>query len=243
MKDTEKYLLIDTETANGLNNPLTYDVGLKVVSRKGDEYDGLSLVVYDIYAKQREMMKSAYYADKIPKYEVKLKTGERKMVTFYTVRKMILDLMKKYNITKVYAYNMPFDRRALNNTERFTTDNKYKYFFPYGTEFHCIWHMACQVLMARPSYIKFAEKNNLLTEKGNISTSAENCYKYLTKNVDFKEEHQGIDDVGIEKEILMACFSQHKKMSQEPYSACWRLVKNKREEMGAQPPFFRPGRS
>lgn len=231
MRKNQVFPLVDVETAGGLDNPLTYDFGLKMVDRKGNEYERLSLVIYDIYAEQREMMKTAYYADKLPKYEVKLKTGERKMVTFYTARKMVHDLMKKYNTNVVYAYNMNFDKRALNNTQRFTTDNLYKYFFPYGTEFRCIWSMACQLLMARPSYIKYALEHDFVSPKGNILTSAECCYRYLTNDPSFEEEHQGIDDADIETEILIACFKQHKKYDPKPYTACWRLVQNAREKM------------
>lgn len=226
----EKIMIIDTETAGGLDNPLTYDIGFIVADRSGAEYETVSLVIHNIYAEQRELMKTAYYAHKLPKYEIKLANGERKMVTFFTARKMVVDLCEKYNIKQVYAYNMGFDRRALNNTQKFTTDNKYKYFFPFGIEFCCIWHMACQVLMARPSYINFALENNLLTPKGNIATNAESCYKYLTNDLSFEEEHQGIDDVKIEKEILLACFKQHKKMDKKPYTPCWRLVQKKRSE-------------
>ena len=233
MRRNERFIVIDTETANSVEHPLTYDVGFFVMDRKGNVYEEKSLVVYDIYAKEREMMKTAYYAEKLPKYEEKLKSGERKMVSFFTVKKMIKELMEKHNTNTVYAYNMNFDKRALNNTQRFTTEEKYRWFFPYGTEFRCIWNMACQVLLARPSYVKFALKNGYVSEKNNILTNAECCYRYITKNTEFKEEHQGLDDVKIEAQILLACFAQHKKMDTKPYQACWRLVQNKRAEMGA----------
>lgn len=233
MRKNERFVVIDTETANSVEHPLAYDVGFCIMDRKGNIYEEYSLVVYNIYVKEKDMMKSAYYAEKLPKYEIKLKSGERKMVTLYTIRKLILDLMEKHKTNVVYAYNMNFDRRALNNTQQWTTDNRYKYFFPYGTEFRCIWNMACQLLMARPSYIKYALKNGFLSEKGNIKTSAECCYRYLKNNPDFEEEHQGIDDVKIEAEILLKCFAQHKKVDTKPYQACWRLVQKKRAKMGA----------
>ena len=233
MRKNERFVVIDTETANSVEYPLAYDVGFCIMDRKGNIYEEYSLVVYNIYVKEKDMMKSAYYAEKLPKYEIKLKSGERKMVTLYTVRKLILDLMEKHKTNVVYAYNMNFDRRALNNTQRWTTDDRYKYFFPYGTEFRCIWNMACQLLLARPSYIKFALKNGFVSEKGNIKTSAECCYRYLKNNPDFEEEHQGIDDVKIEAEILLKCFAQHKKVDTKPYQACWRLVQKKRAKMGA----------
>lgn len=236
----ENFIVIDTETAGGLEYPLAYDIGFIIINREGKEFERFSFVVYDIYAGQRELMKTAFYAEKLPLYEIGLKNGEYKMVTFFTAKKMVENLMKKYNVKKVFAYNMGFDRRALNNTQKFVTNDLYKYFFPFGTEFNCIWHMACQVLMARPSYIKWALENGFVSSKGNILTNAEVCYKYITKDLDFTEKHQGLADVDIEKQILMKCFSQHKKMDTKPYSVCWRLVQKKKAEIEASA--FLPGR-
>ena len=36
--------------------------------------------------------------------------------------------------------------------------------------------------------------------------------KPISKNNDFTESHTGLEDVLIEKEILVYCFKQHKKM-------------------------------
>lgn len=231
MRMNENPIVLDTETANSVNYPLPYDLGYKIINRKGEVLVARSFVIYEIFVGQKEMMKSAYYAEKIPQYEEDLKCGDRKLVRLYTARKQILEDMEKYNAHTVYAYNMNFDKRALNNDQSFVTENRYKFFFPYGTEFRCIWHMACQALLARPSYIKTALAQGWVSEKGNILTNAECAYRYITKNYDFKEAHKGLDDVNIEAEILLKCFAQHKKMEVKPYQACWRLVQKKRVEM------------
>jgi len=229
----EHLIVLDTETANSIEFPLPYDLGYKIIDRNGNVVARRSFCIYEIYVGEKEMMKSAYYADKIPQYEEELAKGERQLVKLFTARKIILEDMKNFNVKKVFAYNMGFDRRALNNDQAYVTKNKYRYFFPYETEFCCIWHMACQLLLARPSYIKFALKNGYVSDKGNILTNAECCYRYITKNTEFVEAHKGIDDVNIESEILLYCFKQHKKVDTKPYTACWRLVQKKRAEMGA----------
>lgn len=231
MKKNEWFVVLDTETANSVEFPLPYDLGYKIMNRKGEVAVVRSLCIYEIYVGQKEMMKTAYYADKIPQYEEELKCGDRHLVKLYTARQLILKDMEQYKTNLVYAYNMNFDRRALNNDQKFITENRYRYFFPKETEFRCIWNMACQLLLARPSYIKFAINNGYVSEKGNILTNAECCYRYITKNVDFTEAHKGIDDVNIEAEILLACYRQHKKVDTQPYSACWRLVQKKRAEL------------
>lgn len=232
MRKNEYFIVLDTETANSIKFPLPYDLGYKVMNKKGETVVSRSLCIYEIYVGQKEMMKTAYYSNKLPQYEDELKNGQRKLVKLYTARKMILEDMETYKTNRVYAYNMNFDKRALNNDQKFITDYRYHYFFPKDTDFRCIWNMACQVLLARPSYIKFALANNYVSEKGNILTNAECCYRYITKNTEFQEAHKGIDDVNIEAEILLECFRQHKKMDTKPYTACWQIVKRKRTEMG-----------
>lgn len=229
MRTKEYLLVLDTETANTINFPLPYDLGYKIIDRQGNVQVSRSFCIYEIYCQEREMMKTAYYADKIPQYEIELKQGVRKLVRFYTAKKIITQDIEKYKIKKIFAYNVNFDKRALNNDQKYITKNKYKYFFPKDIEFCCIWHMACQVLLARPSYIKFAIKNNYLSQAGNILTNAECCYRYITKNTEFVEEHKGIDDVTIEIEILLACYKQHKKMNTNAYSGCWLMVQKKRQ--------------
>ena len=233
MRKNENFIVIDTETAGSVNYPLPYDCGYKVMNRKGDVLAIRSYVVAEIYCDEPDMMKSAYYAEKLPQYAEDLRTGKRTLAKLATIRRQVLADMENFKTTVVYAYNMNFDKRALNNVQKFVT-KKYSIFFPENTEFRCIWNMACQVLLARPSYIKFALENGFVSAKGNILTNAECCYRYITKNVDFMEEHRGLEDVNIEAEILLKCFAQHKKMDTRPYSACWMMVQQKQKEiMGA----------
>ena len=156
------FIVLDTETANSVEQPLPYDVGWAVVDRQGNVFETFSYVVYEIYCEQRELMKSAYYAEKLPEYEKEIKNGTRKIAGIWTIRKQFIDCMKKYNTSTVCAYNMGFDKRALNNDIRYISKSWARWFFPYGTEFECIWHMACSCILNRPSFIKFAENFRFL---------------------------------------------------------------------------------
>ena len=91
--------------------------------------------------------------------------------------------------------------------------------------------MACQTLLNTTSYIKFAEKNNLVSDANNILTSAESCYKFIMDSVDFKESHTGLEDVEIEIDIMRECYRTHKKMDTSIYTSCWRLPQRKRKEL------------
>ena len=227
----EMYLVIDTETANSIEQPLPYDIGYAVCDRFGHIVLERSFVVAEIFLDHKEMMKSAYFAEKIPHYWEDIKNGTRKIKSIFNIRKQIKEDMKKYRIKKVGAYNMAFDKRALNNVIRYCSKSLIRWFFPFGTEFFCIWSMACQVLLNSTSYIKFALQNGLESEAGNIQTSAEACYKFLINSVDFTEEHTGLEDVRIEIDIMAKCFSTHKKMDKNINTSCWRLPQRKRKEL------------
>ena len=225
------FLVIDTETANDITQPLPYDIGYAICDRQGNIYKTKSFIVAEIFLGHKDLMQSCYFKEKISKYWEDIKQGKRIIKSLWNIRKELHKDMKEYNITEVGAYNMGFDKRALNNDTRYCTNSFARWFFPYGTEFFCIWNMACQVLLNRTSYIKFALKNNLVSDKGNILTNAECCYQYLMNDVNFKEEHTGLEDVLIEVYIMKKCFDTHKKLDRKIYSACWRMPQRKAKEL------------
>ena len=226
----EMFLVIDTETCNTVEQPLPYDIGFAICDRMGNIAEERSYVVAETFRDMKDTMKSAYFAEKIPQYWEDIKNGTREIKSIYKIRKEVKDLMSKYNVKKVGAYNMGFDKRALNNVMRYTTKSFCRWFFPFGTEFFCIWHLATQTLLQQKTFFKMAEKNGWFSEKGNLLTNAEVTYNYINKMSDFKEEHKGLEDVRIEIEIMAHCFKQHKKMNTNMNPSCWRLVQKAYKE-------------
>ena len=225
MRTTEKFIVLDVETANDTVDALTYDIGFIVADRHGNIYESHSFCVYDIYCCEKELMQSAYYAKKLPLYEEGLKNGEYKLVKFSTVKNLIWQLMKEYNITKVFAYNCNFDRNALTKTQRWLTKSKYRYFFPYETEFCDIWNFACSTICQQKGYKNFCELNGYISNRGNnYRSSAECVYQFITNQNTFEELHQGLADVYIEYEILLKCYATHKKVETDIDRLCWRKV-------------------
>jgi hypothetical protein len=208
----KKFLVVDVETAGGLDSPLVYDIGGTIIDKNGKIYEQFSFVVEEIFYGQTELMKSAYYAEKIPQYKIDLFKGRRRVATFWQVQTYIRRLIAKYGITVWLAYNARFDRNALNNTFQFLTNGREKYFFPYSLDCQCIWCMAKDTICRQKSYRRFCLDNGYLTKNGSLKTSAEVVYKYLTFDKDFKECHTGLEDVMIETEIFSRVLRQHKKM-------------------------------
>lgn len=227
------FLVLDVETANSLEQPLPYDIGWAVCDRYGNILEQRSYIVAEIYHDLSDVMKTAYYAEKIPQYEEDIRTGKRTVATMFTIRRQMLADMKNYKIKQVGAYNMAFDKKALTNLIRYVSKSFCRWWFPFGTEFFCIWNMACDALLERKSYIDFAVKNGLLSEKNNVLTSAECVYRYMKKNMDFIESHTGLEDVLIEVEIMAYCYRQHKKMQRTINPSCWMRVQKKRKEVEA----------
>ena len=226
----EMYLVIDTETCNTVEQPLPYDIGYAICDRMGNIEIERSFVVAETFLDMKDTMKSAYFAEKIPQYWEDIKNGIREIKSIYKIRKQVAEDMKTYGVKKVGAYNMGFDKRALNNVMRYTTKSFCRWFFPFGTEFFCIWNLATQTLLQQKTFFKMAEKNNWFSEKGNLLTNAEVTYNYIKKMSDFKEEHKGLEDVRIEVEIMAHCFRQHKKMNTNINTSCWRLVQKAYKE-------------
>lgn len=226
-RKTEKFMVLDIETANSIEDNLAYDIGFLVGDRKGKVYEEYSYTVYDIYAREKELMQSAYFAEKIPLYQERLKNKETKMVQLLTVKKIINKLCKKYNIKKIYAYNMGFDYRGCNKTLRYITKSKMRWFFPYGVEICCIWHIACQTICNRMNYAKFCLDNEFYSNAENMQTSAEIVYRFLHQDLDFEEEHTGLADVKIEFEILCKCLQYHEKIDHSIRRNCYQIPQRK----------------
>lgn len=196
-------------------NMFAYDIGWAIVDKHGNIYEKRSFVVADIFLNEKTLMKSAYYAEKIPQYWEDIKNGTRLLKRWSNIRKTLCEDIATYGITCIYAHNMRFDYAALNNTERWITKSKYRYFFPYSIEPYDTLKMARQVVGTMPTYKKFCEENNYLTKhtRPQVRLTAEILYRFITKDNEFTESHTGLEDVLIETEIMKYCYSRHKKMN------------------------------
>ncbi len=218
-----RYMIgLDTETCNGLNledgkvdltQSLVYDIGWAVTDKRGKIYRTRSFVVAETFLDMKDVMKSAYYAEKIPKYWEDIKAGRRNLVNFMTARRIVLEVMKEYNIQTVSAHNARFDVNALNNTIRYITKSDKRFFFPYGTEIWDTYNGAINTICKQKGYIRFCERNGYMTKHKTprVRATAEILYRYLSGDNNFIEEHQGLDDTMIEAKILTQILRQHSK--------------------------------
>ena len=217
-------IVLDTETANviqdenglDMSNVLFYDLGFQLVDSHGRTYGKkFSFVNSDIFTHEAELMQSAYYAKKIPQYRADLASGKRILANTYEIRKALVDIINKYDCKFVCAHNARFDHNSLNNTQRWTTKSRFRYFLPYGLEWWDTLKMARSVIGKMPTYQRFCAENGYTTRTGRPRFTAEICYRFITKDNTFVESHTGLEDVEIETEILRYCHRQHKAMKKK----------------------------
>ena len=77
--------------------------------------------------------------------------------------------------------------------------------------------MARDTIVKQKLYIKFCEEHGFCQKNGKPRATAEILYRYITNDIEFEEEHTGLADVLIEKEIFAKCMRQHKKMRKTPW--------------------------
>jgi hypothetical protein len=93
-----------------------------VVDKRGKVYKERSFINADVFLQEKELMKSAYYSKKIPKYWEEIKSGQRILTSFYNIKKTLLEDVKEFEVEEIYAHNMRFDYGSLNNTQRWLSN-------------------------------------------------------------------------------------------------------------------------
>ena len=224
----KKYIMVlDVETANTIiepnakNDGLVYDIGFVICDKKGKIYAKRSFAIKEIFD-WKELMSTAYYKDKLPKYYEKLKQKKMEKTTIWEARKRITKAIEYFNIQEVYAYNANFDYTTLNNTIRYLSGSGCRWFFPYGVTICDIWHIACQTLCKQKTF----QFENVRNEKNNLITNAERVFSYCEQE-DFTEDHTGLEDAIVESQILARCFKSHLKIDKSINRACWRIPQTK----------------
>ena len=212
----QKYLMFDTETTNDLECPICYDFGFFVIDDDGKVYERGSYVVADVFL-DKELMASAYFADKIPAYWDDIKSGKRLLRRWQTIKSIVRDVMAQHQITCVVAHNTRFDYLSTATTQRYLTCSKWRYFFPYGTQFLDTLKMARATFSKDEQYIAFCEEHQFLNKYNKPQLTAEVLYRYLTNNIEFVESHTGLEDVEIEMQIFLEC----KKRNPDEVGLLW----------------------
>ena len=211
------YIVFDTETTNGFDDPICYDVGWTVFNDSGTVLQTRSFVIADIFLDEPQLMQEAFFASKIPQYFAEIADGKRELRRFKTVRKILHEDCALFDVVAIMAHNMCFDYRSTATTQRWLTSSKYRYFFPYGVELWVTLKMASQTFGKDENYKKFCVESGFVVQNDKPRLTAEILYKYISDDLSFEEEHTGLADTMIEKEIFMECV----RMNPDIEKKCW----------------------
>ena len=200
----KKYIILDTETTNDIECPIVYDFGFSVIDENGKVYASYSFVNADVFCDD-ELMSTAYFADKIPQYWDDIKSGKRVLKSFRSIEHIFRRVCRDWGIDTFVAHNARFDYLALQTTKRYITTSKNRFFFPYGSKFVDTLKLSREVFGQNETYRNFCVSNNYVTKFGQNRYTAEIIYRFLTGDNNFEEEHTGLADCMIEKEIFRHC--------------------------------------
>jgi hypothetical protein len=196
-------MVFDTETTN-LEKPFCYNIGYVIYNTDTKQIEKKADFVVEQVWHNPMLFVTAYYADKRDLYVSRMRGQTCKLNKFgYITQQMYRDI-KDYGIEHAYAYNSSFDEKVFAyNCDWFKCINPFD-----SVAVHDIRGYVHKVIAFTDEYKEFCEANELFTESGNYSTTAEAVYRYLLDDTEFEEEHTALADSVIELEILDYCVEQ-----------------------------------
>lgn len=213
-----KFIVLDTEaTSTGKENAArfgvgasVYDLGYVVADASGAVYRQNRIIIADTF-NNAALMRSAYYADKMPQYYAELASG-CKLMTMRDALKALREDIRTYNVRDVWAYNARFDADALNSSVVQASNGFVQWALPFGVKWRDIMRYAQSTICDTKKYRMWCESRGLITKTGRARTTAEAVYQYVTGDHDYVEEHTALSDAQDELMILLACLKRKKKM-------------------------------
>ena len=102
----KKYVMVlDVETTNNImekgapNDGLVYDLGFTIIDKKGNIYCKRSFAIKEIFD-WKELMATAYYVNKLPKYYERLSKGLMEKISIWEARKRVHQAIEYFNISE-----------------------------------------------------------------------------------------------------------------------------------------------
>lgn len=209
------FVVVDTETAPIAYSAKVradlmrvYDFGYIIANDKGETLVKRSFVIADTFY-NNQLMKSAYYAHKLPQYYAGL-GKDWEVVSLAEAKRVFAKDCKLHNVRKAWAFNGRFDMDTLDATINDYSNGFVRWFLPFGVKWYDIMAFAKTAICNTDKYRNWCKANGYITDKGNARHTAEIVYRYISKS-DFVEAHTALADCEIELEILRKCFKSHKK--------------------------------
>lgn len=189
-----KTLILDTETIS-VSEPFTHNVGWCVLDfETGEILKNRDFLIKEIY-NDKPLMRRCFFKGNLGFYE----QARTPCVRFKKAIRLLRHDLKKYKCSCIWAFNAPFDERALRETgEKLNVRSTFL--------MSDILKSAKQWINANEKralqYEAFCVRNNFLTSTGKTSFTAEKVFAFLMGKPEFKEAHTALADAFIEASIL-----------------------------------------
>lgn len=213
-------LLFDTETIGDITKgekAFPYDVSFINILKRQITHK-IAYINKDIYDNEY-LMNNAFYKNKIPFYNEKLATDkDYKKVSDKELLLNLNKFIKENKIRYFLAFNVKFDYASINNLyDKVGVKNEFK-----KLRLIDIWKIATDMLEMFPqlyeSYMLFCYRNNYITESGkNVKTSAEIFNRWVNNDLNFIENHTGLEDTLCEYNILLKLLWYYEKQTGASY--------------------------
>jgi hypothetical protein len=217
MSKTKNIIILDVE---GMGTVRPYNIGYIIADTKGNIIAEKSFALPSCIW---ENLKNCFCAKEMTHKNIEeiLADEKREKYRYISVedcKDEIIEDIKEYNVSEIWAYNVAFDKGAL---QRLFGNDFYK--LEELCSFYDIWSAIIYTKLVNKKFVRYCKKNGFLTESGNCKTSAEVVYGYLFNQPNFVEEHTGLADVKIEYQTYLKAKQTKKKMLQKGNP--WNMIK------------------
>ena len=198
---TEKtFAIIDTETLGGAAQaycPTYHCAGIAFTKR--EEISRIDIVVIN-----NLMLDNAFYGKFKKEYYRDLLRNPATVICFSEAeaKETFASWLNENNVSCACAHNSGFDFNKTFVAECVE-----------GMEFIDTWQAFFETIGKYRKYNKFCCENGFVTKSGNIQMTAEVCYRFISGDIEFVEEHTALADCEIEMEILRAVWDTHRKFT------------------------------
>ena len=203
------FAVIDTETTGGVKDPYcpTYHLGATALSRK-ETKSKLNIVVLGNLD-----MESAFYGKQKKEYYRNL-LKDPSVIICYTeaeAKAVFRQWLADNDVSCVCAHNTSFDfcRTCVGECVE-------------NMEFFDIMFAFYDTIAQTKRYREFCAENGYYTPSKNCRMTAEICYRFVSGDNSFIEEHTALADTEIEAEILRAVWATHKGFTRNAHKGDFR---------------------
>jgi hypothetical protein len=226
----KKIIVLDVE---GMSGKRPYDIGFIVCDKHGNIYETFSLACMPcIWENLSTTFVTSQEKAKVMTHrnirEILETPTKYQWLTVDEVLRNLNNAIVRHNISEIWAYNCTFDKGMIT---ALIGDKTSEYPNICQIKWCDIWSAIIMTKCLTRKFVRYCREHGFVTDKGNIQTSAEVVYGYLTKNNSFEEEHTGLSDCRIELDILARAVKTKKKIIPDIRQP-WKLVKNFVEEQG-----------